>query len=129
MTEDAKDLIRHMLVTSPQKRISAQAALQHRWFHLHDSMLQHQLSLSQERLMEYRKITRFRVAVNTIRAVNRLKRFSCPTRGLGRFPSTFGGSNEGGSGQGSFDGGAARSGKREGRPLKRQSDAHKPQPY
>lgn len=74
MTEDAKDLIKHMLVAAPEKRICAQAALHHKWFLVNESALMRvKLTLTQSELRDMRSNARFRRAANAVMVANRLK--------------------------------------------------------
>lgn len=78
VSEDAKDLIRCMLVVSQEKRLSARACLEHKWFALAEAALQgRDLTVSKDKMREVLRGKRaFKAAGNAVIMMNRLKMFS-----------------------------------------------------
>lgn len=67
------DFIKHLLVVDPAKRLTARAALEHKWFRVSKRSLSvHCLVMTQEKLKEMRTArTKFKAAVDTVVTTHR----------------------------------------------------------
>eukprot|EP00543_Licmophora_paradoxa_P001047 CAMPEP_0202445100 /NCGR_PEP_ID=MMETSP1360-20130828/3984_1 /ASSEMBLY_ACC=CAM_ASM_000848 /TAXON_ID=515479 /ORGANISM="Licmophora paradoxa, Strain CCMP2313" /LENGTH=504 /DNA_ID=CAMNT_0049061255 /DNA_START=98 /DNA_END=1612 /DNA_ORIENTATION=- len=83
VSEDARDLVRKMLVTDPDKRIGAREALQHKWVRTDNSRLSmNKLMGTSQRLKTFNARMKLRSAMIAVDWVSSLKRHSFS--GLGR---------------------------------------------
>merc|ERR1711988_517111 len=72
VSEEAKDLIRKLLVVNPNERLSATEALNHKWLKS-DAGAGNDLSGAKNQIMRYQAIHRLREAVQAIIARNRIE--------------------------------------------------------
>jgi len=74
ISEDAKNLIRKMLVTSPAKRATAEELLREPWLRAPESRLSDaNLGMTVENLKRFKAKQKFKGAVDAVKAVNRLR--------------------------------------------------------
>ena len=76
ISSEAKDLVRHMLVVDPAKRLTARACLEHKWFAVSpDALAMRELPMTRNNLQhtQLRGKHRFRAAAEAIIMANRLK--------------------------------------------------------
>ncbi|TFJ85933.1 hypothetical protein NSK_002753 [Nannochloropsis salina CCMP1776] len=61
VSDEAKDLIKHMLVVDPRRRVTARACLEHKWFALNSEKLDRELTTAQDMLKEQINSRKFRL--------------------------------------------------------------------
>lgn len=72
VSEDAKDMIRHLLVVDPEKRLSAAGCLEHKWMKADEDALAGELDGATKNLKQnYRN--KFKAAADGVMAMNRMK--------------------------------------------------------
>jgi len=73
VSEDAKDFIEALLNVDPQQRLTCEQALVHKWMRIDDSVLAAQnLDSTVQELKKFNAKKKFRAAIKTLIAVNRL---------------------------------------------------------
>merc|ERR1719183_955723 len=73
VSEGAKDLVKKMLTVDPKKRIACKDVLAHPWVAGNDSNSSSALALQAEQLKKYVARGRFKKAINTVVAVNKMR--------------------------------------------------------
>ncbi len=71
VTEEAKDLIRKLLVVNPAERLTAEEALAHPWMHSTEAG---DLQNTLDELRKFQAAKRFKKGVNAIKAINKMKK-------------------------------------------------------
>lgn len=75
VSDEAKDLIRNILVVDSSRRYTAEQALQHQWMHpaLKEKLSLYDLSSTKTSLEKFNAVRRLRAAVRTVIIANRLR--------------------------------------------------------
>eukprot|EP01038_Epipyxis_sp_PR26KG_P009554 gene9554-12867_t len=77
VSEEVKDLIKHLLVVDPSKRLTAEQVIGHRWFVMDGNQLvDHDLRGNARQLRKFMVLCRFRQYVYLVTAINRMKKIS-----------------------------------------------------
>jgi len=75
VSEDAKDLIRKLLVLDRQKRFTAEQALKHKWIVENERNSEAHLGVTLEQLKKFNAKRKWRGAILAVKAMNKFKRF------------------------------------------------------
>lgn len=71
--QEAKDLIRRLLVVDPKDRLTAKDALQHHWVQARDEKLaQRDLTSTKQQIAKYNAKRKFKAAVDAVRSISAL---------------------------------------------------------
>ena len=74
VSEDAKDFIKSLLVVDPEKRLTAAAAVEHKWLKIEDEHIsRNTLDSTLEELRHYQSVRKLRIAVHVGVAVKKMK--------------------------------------------------------
>jgi len=86
ISDSAKDLINHLLVVDPTQRYDTRQSLQHPWVVGANSSTH--LSHAQEQLKKFLAQKRWKKAINTTLAVNKLQKLKLNRKEKKKFPKT-----------------------------------------
>jgi calcium/calmodulin-dependent protein kinase (CaM kinase) II/calcium/calmodulin-dependent protein kinase I len=74
ISEEAKDLIRHLLCVNPLQRYNVDQALAHPWLHVDDHLMTSHLQETVDELKKFQAARKLKAGINAVVAVSKLKK-------------------------------------------------------